>query len=398
MNIVYITKKPYPYGGASTNRILTYTPGLVAKGHTITILCLILSNKENARLLNENASCDFQGVLIRYMCGRKMWPSGRFSRFLKALILLKAYFATFSYLRANRKQIDIVQMIDVEVNFMDQVSRWCRRLGLKYVIERSELPDIVRKKDVILKTKGEKYIRKAKRVFGQFDGWILETQTLVDYYSQFFSPQAKYVIVPMTVDVKRFAIEKTESKYGDYIAYCGGLVEDDGISILIKAFAIVKRSFPKIKLVLAGNSNDVPSYKLLSKTLGLIDDVLFVGRVSRDDVPQLLTNAMVLALASPTSDRACATMPCKVGEYLCTSNPVVVTGLGEINKYLKDGESAFLSEPDSVEAFAEKLMLVLSDITVARAIGKKGQDVAIENFSSEAQVERIESFYKELIS
>ena len=174
--------------------------------------------------------------------------------------------------------------------------------------------------------------------------------------------------------------------------------EIDGISILIRAFGIVRSKYPDVKLVLAGDSTDVPMQKKLVESLGIEDSVVFLGRVSRDAVPQLLADATILALASPTSDRACASMPCKVGEYLCTGNPVVVTGLGEINKYLKDGVSAYLSKPDSAEAFADKLDEVLSDYEKAYTIGLAGKEVAIKSFGSEAQVKRVEAFYKEVMN
>jgi len=90
-------------------------------------------------------------------------------------------------------------------------------------------------------------------------------------------------------------------------------------------------------------------------------------------------------------------MPCKVGEYLCTGNPVVVTNLGEIPKYLTDGVSAFLPEADSPEKFAmglEKAMNTDKDTLIS--IGKEGYRVAEANFNSTVQAKRIVEFLIEL--
>ena len=400
MNIVLITKEEFPYGSAASNRVLTYMPGIVAAGHQVTILGLFLSREENVALLDDNGECVFQGIKIKYAVGKKPWPAGKKSYLTKFLLLHQARRNAKKYLEKNKDDIDIVQMYSTDIAMYERYSRICRRLNLKYCIERSELPDIIKYKDRFEHSeKGSKYIERSHNAFGLFDGWILETQTLVDYYSKYFTPNTRCAIVPMTVDVERFTVKKSSStKYGRYIAYCGHMGEIDGISILIKAFSVVHSKYPDVKLVFAGDSKDVPAQKKLSSSLGLEDDVVFLGRISRDEVPQLLADATILALASPTSDRACASMPCKVGEYLCTGNPVVVTGLGEINMYLKDGESAYLSSPDSAEAFAEKLLEVLSDLDKARVIGQKGKQVAIESFSSEAQVKRIENFYLDLIN
>ena len=401
MNIVYITKNAqFPYGNAGTNRLLSYIPGLVAAGHSVTVLCMWLLDKQNQELLDSKASCFFQGIKIKYVSGKTLWPKSGSRLILKAYLLFKAHISIILYLIKNRVKIDIVQLYVADIKFYHFCSWWCHLLKLKIVLERSELPDIIKKRDYYIKTKkGIKYIRKSEKSFGLFDAWILETQTLLDYYGKFFSYNTKCLLVPMTVEVERFTNikEKRNNMFGYYIAYCGNMSEYDGVSILIRAYSLVRVNHPNIKLVLAGDSDNVPNLKFLAESLGVKDDVLFIGKISRDEVPSFLSNATILALASPTSDRACATMPCKVGEYLCTANPVVVTGLGEINKYLKDGESAFLSQPDSPEAFAAKIEEVFDDMSKAKEVGLNGKQVAIDNFSSEAQVKRIEDFYKELI-
>ncbi len=396
MNIVIITREEFPYGSAATNRMLTYLPGLVARGHQVTVLCLFLSRKENIALLDEKGECVYNGVRIKYTSGKKCWPIGTKKYLSKAYLFLKARLKAKLFF--NNNAIDIVQLYIPDVNIYERYGKLCRRLGIKYVLEKSELPNIIKQRDRFTHSlKGRRYIRRTEKAYGLFDGWILETQKLFDYYGNFFSPHAKCAIIPMTVDVDRFnKVKQFDPRYGSYIAYCGNMQEVDGISILIKAYALIQPKYPNVKLVLAGDSTDVPAQKELVISLGIKDNVFFVGRLSRDEVPQFLANATVLALASPTSERACATMPCKVGEYLCTENPVVVTGLGEINKYLKDHESAFLAQADSEEAFANKLNEVLSDITSANVVGRRGREVAIKNFSTETQVIRIEKFYNDL--
>lgn len=399
MNIVIVTSEEFPYGAAATNRVLTYMPGIVGLGHSVTILCTILNRKENVEILDSEEKCKYQGITIR--CMRNNYEANhKFAFFKKNILRLHGRIKPILYLYKNRKTIDIVQMYSTDIEMYFKYGKWCKRFGLKYTIERSEMPDIVKNKELLASTpKGKEYIRRSEKAFGLFDGWILETRILADYYSKFFAPSTKIAIVPMTVDVERFVTpQKTTSAYGNYIAYCGNMGELDGVSILIKAYSIFRHQFPSVKLVLIGYSDSVPAQQQLVESLGVKEDVIFTGRVSRDEVPQLLKNASALALASPTSLRASVSMPCKVGEYLCTGNPVVVTGLGEINRYLKDGESAFLSAPDSAEAFAQKLEEVFADYDRALTIGSKGREVSLDSFGSDIQVKRIESFYREVLN
>ena len=64
-------------------------------------------------------------------------------------------------------------------------------------------------------------------------------------------------------------------------------------------------------------------------------------------MPKYLCNAKLLALARPDSIQAQGGFPTKLGEYLATGRPVVVTKVGEIPDYLEDGVNAFLSDINS---------------------------------------------------
>ena len=90
-------------------------------------------------------------------------------------------------------------------------------------------------------------------------------------------------------------------------------------------------------------------------------------------------------------------MPCKVGEYLCTGRPVIVTGLGEIPKYLQDGVSAYLAKPDNEEFFAYKLEEVLRDSVKANIVGENGRAVALQEFASPVQAGHIIAFFEVLL-
>lgn len=405
MNIVIAFSEPFPYGGANTNRIISYAKEMVRQGHSVTVHCLqpyvTPSMLEDESIPKPTISGEFEGIKYIHTCGSIEWPEPSTHKLKKSLIRLKSYLKSFRLLFRNRKQLDILEIEDMPKSsmfFFFIVSKLC---GVKYVVERSELPDIYKNPEKFKTCRKRIYVWISYLSFKLFDGWILETQILVDYYMPKAKKRAKCCIIPMTVEEERFLnvslVDSKFKKYGKYIAYCGNMCEIDGLSILIKAFAIISGKYQDVKLLLAGNSSDVPSQKQLAKDLGIENRVVFLGKVLRDDVPVLLAGAYALALASPTSIRSCASMPCKVGEYLCTGRPVIVTGLGEIPKYVQDGVSAYLAKPDSAELFAEKLNEALKDSDTASSIGLNGKDVALREFSSPVQAGRIVSFFHSLL-
>ena len=403
MNIVIIFTTPFPYADAGANRVISYAREVSALGHTVTVHSLQPSIRpsqlDNPNIPKPEVEGVIDGINYIHTAGTIMWPESGKGMIKKKLLRVMARINSYRLLIRQRKSIDILQIYSHSTSDHIAYGRLSHFLHIPYVAEFSEFPLEYKKKELFVNTKsGRKQIKRVEQSIKSFDAFILETQTLVDYYIPLARTDAKYCIVPMTVEESRFVgYPKSESKYGHYIAYCGNMREDDGMSILIRAYSQIHPSHPNIKLVLAGNSVDVPAQKQLVRDLGIEEDVLFIGRLSRDEIPEFITNADVLCLASPKSARASATMPCKVGEYMCTGNPVVVTGQGEIFKYLFDGKNAYLAEPDSVDSFADKLEYVLNNPQEAEQVGRNGIATAVQEFGSEAQAKRIVAFFETLI-
>ena len=125
---------------------------------------------------------------------------------------------------------------------------------------------------------------------------------------------------------------------------------------------------------------------------GISNKVVFTGVVSIQDMPQLLKDAEALVLDRPDSIQAQCGFPTKLGEYLLTENPVIVTKVGDIPKFLTDGVSALLAEERNPEDFASKIEWVLSHKEEAAEIGKRGALVALKNFNCEIETKKIIDF------
>jgi len=100
-------------------------------------------------------------------------------------------------------------------------------------------------------------------------------------------------------------------------------------------------------------------------------------------------------LARPNNIQAENAFPTKLGEYLASSTPVVVTAVGEIPNYLKDGKSAFIAKPGDSENFANKIEEALSDYENALQVGINGRRVAETHFNNKIQTVKIIKFIQE---
>lgn len=164
---------------------------------------------------------------------------------------------------------------------------------------------------------------------------------------------------------------------------------------MIKAFAIVAEKVLDVKLYIIGKTplteQKFDNY-LLIKRLNLEDRVVFTGVVSAKEMPQLLVNADVLALDRPDNKQAKYGFPTKLGEYLLSGNPVVVTSVGDITKFLTDGVSALIASPQNPKNFADKLLWALTYTEEAICLGGRGKMIALEFFNSLTETQKLYSF------
>ena len=200
-----------------------------------------------------------------------------------------------------------------------------------------------------------------------FDGAICMTDLLVEFWREHGRSGVPIFKLPMTVDIKGVdGIEKGNGESCPYVCYAGGLSEEkDGVETLRRGFEIVKKTF-----------RDTGRGEVCLKILNGID---------HDEVIRTMKGASCLVLARPDSLQARAGFPTKLGEYLATGRPVVVTKVGEIPDFLMDEVSAYLVDAsgdrsDLAEKIAEKILNVFSDLEKAEKIGVEGRTVALKCF------------------
>ena len=272
-------------------------------------------------------------------------------------------------------------------SFPELVVALSKRNDIEVYEERTEHND-ASYVSIIRKTPIPLFLDACRRISGMF----VISQGLKQYYIENGCHPDRVHILNMFVDTTRFQnLEKQPTE--PYIAYCGTASNNkDGVDQLIKAFAMVVKKFPKYKLYIIGNT---PSKQQrfdnleLVKNLGIENNVVFTGVVSSSNIPQMLKNATILALDRPNNLQAKYGFPTKLGEYLQTGNPVVITRVGDIPLFLKDGESALIAEPENPESFAEKLCWAIEHPDEAREIGKNGKHVADIHFNSILETKKI---------
>lgn len=384
MRIVFISSGQYPNGGAASNRHLAYSKGLIELGHEVEFILLKKQHWQDEEIkFNE----------IRFIC---VCPksSNSLSKIEKIILHFKTIRkAKATLIKFNKeKKISALILLDPDSSILIPLINQGKRLGLKIFHERTEYPFVVAGKSILGKIDLKIYL---KYVIKKFDGIYVINHALKNYFSSLTG--CNIGVINMVVEPSRFEHDRKSSIYKNtIITYCGTLEGDkDGVPILIKSFAMIANEFPFAKLQLIGSlRNEKTKQRMMSlvQDLKIEDRVIFAGFVGREEMPDFLNNSDILALARPDNKQAEGGFPTKLGEYLATGNPVVITNVGEIGLFLKDRINAYIAEPDNVGKFAEKLQEALSDNDRIK-IGLEGKKLVYNEFNYLTQAKKLEQFF-----
>jgi glycosyltransferase involved in cell wall biosynthesis len=159
----------------------------------------------------------------------------------------------------------------------------------------------------------------------------------------------------------------------------------------LRAAARVRDCAPGARFIIAGEGELTEAMRELAKELGLERETFFIGRVER--VAELLAASDVCVLSSKAEGFSNSIL-----EYMAASRPVVVTDVGGAREAAIDKETGFIVPPGDPAAMASRIVELLSEPDLARAMGERGRERVEQVFSCRAQLERTENLYDELLA
>lgn len=398
MRILLVSIYSFPNGYATTNRIVAYSKGLVNCGNEVQILMTYPTDQHTGGPKTPDSGI-FQGIKYKYTNGRYRSPI----KLMRGIAILTKYRVWMGNLRAVLEIIRIqkIQQYDFMLLSTDAIfalycfSRLSNIMGMKSVFVFDEYPIPIRHflKEQIPQWKEELY----KFVLNKIDAYISISHKLAEYYCGF--ARKKYHVLPVIVDTDRFdKIKQTKQKSVEYLCYMGNMeLTKDNVDLIIKAFYQIK-DHENLQLHLYGSPDQLTLTKLqkLIKSFKMEDVVIIKGSVPSTEVPQILADAKILVSSQPNTLRASGGFPTKLGEYILSGVPTLVTDVGENSLYVKDGEHCFFVCPDNIDQYIAKLLYILDNYDMALDVAKNGMLFVRENYSYVEQGHRLNEFLESL--
>jgi glycosyltransferase involved in cell wall biosynthesis len=401
MNVLYLTSRsdfPCAVGGSAT-RIVSIAKGLMEEGATVHVLSAKPSLAPGADDAGLPAAGTQEGISFEYTCGRRAAARTRIGA---AYLYLKGLWGAARAVRriARSASVDAILLGGVEApEFVVLAKLLARSVGAPLIGAQSEFPFVYRRKTFAMRVQ-QWLCEHLNFNYKLLDGMIVISNHLYDYFSTRLRRGAALLRVPILVDVSAFPQHIAKPGGGQrLVTFCGNLEHKGEVECLLRAFAAAAGDCPDWGLQVIGASNSpkrMEDLRALVTKLRLEGRVHFRGAVARNDIPSRLMEGDVMALPRASGVFSQAGFPTKLGEYLATGKPVVVTGTGDIPRYLEDGVSAYLVPPDDVGAFAERLRFVMTHPLEAETVGRRGREVAVGEFDYRIHGRRIFDFIRKL--
>lgn len=214
---------------------------------------------------------------------------------------------------------------------------------------------------------------------------------------EFHTPTNQIQVFHYGYDTKAFLerIGETESpvqRPNDkaVILYTGRLIELKGVNHLISALARLKKLQKNWICWIAGEGDDQDGFYAQSKSLGLENDIIFLGR--RNDIPYLLSQSDIFVLPSLIENQ-----PLSVIEAQITGKPVIVSDTGGLPEMVQHGVTGLIYPKGDIEKLRSHINLLLQYKAYRETLGNNAKNWGMNHWSLDQGVENVIKVYEQAI-
>jgi 1,2-diacylglycerol 3-alpha-glucosyltransferase len=234
------------------------------------------------------------------------------------------------------------------------------------------------------------------------DHIITVTQELYDWFVRRGVKSDRLTLVPCGVRPELFAkadpselLNKYEVGSRPVVMYTGINSAFQRVDYLLRAFTIVLKSEPSALLMIVSPLSNEPNCAAnvaLANSLGISQNVIFVGPHTLDELPDYLAMASVTVVPRPE----CPGHPIKLLNYMMAARPIVCfAGAAKGVSHLYD---AFIIPDHDWEKMGDAIVTLIRDPALAKRLGAQAQETVLNNFDWRILAKKVELIYAGLLA
>ena len=175
--------------------------------------------------------------------------------------------------------------------------------------------------------------------------------------------------------------------------YIGRLLFYKNLEVVIKSIKILKKSYPKITLIIVGGG---PHKKILEKLvtdLELQDNVRFLGHVSDSEKKRLLSVSQALVFPS-----LCEGFGIVILEAFACKKPALVANVRPLSDIVEDKKTGFVISAHDENEWAKALEQIIKEPGKAIEMGCAGRNVLEKKYDPQTMENNLLKMYNDFIN
>jgi PEP-CTERM/exosortase A-associated glycosyltransferase len=216
----------------------------------------------------------------------------------------------------------------------------------------------------------------------------------------------KVTVIPNAVDIQAFAPggvpdEALKASLGltgcTVIGFVGSFYAYEGLDLLIDALPRVLARRPDVRLLLVGGGPQETNLKEQARRGGVLDKIVFTGRVRHDVVTRYYDLIDVLAYPRHSMRLTELVTPLKPLEAMAQGRVLVASDVGGHRELIEDRRTGRLFRAGSAESLADALVSLLEERTAWPALRAAGRAFVENERNWAASVSRYQDVYAPLV-
>ena len=377
--VVLLTLASFPVGNVSTLRYTSYLKSLYSNDVEPYVVIYSPSNMARQQPARKGT---VDGIKFFYST-KPTWTYGCIPE--KIIYLIIGIVSSIRYL--NKISPDVIILYGDNLFIINIIfGIYAKLKSIKYIGDRSELPP-----EKIRDSRWKMLLYGLKQKM--FDGMIIMTKQLMQFYGQYSKNPHFCFFMPMTIDPSRFKGLTRKNVAHPYIAVVFGIHNRDGLSDTIKSFEYYCKKGGSYELRLIGDFESMPNYDELNTMIQhstFKNRIIILGRQPNNVIPAILVNASIL-MTTPKYYIS-GGFPTKLGEYMLSGVPVVATKTGELLDYIEPEKDMLMCEPGDIEAISDALLRIENDDCLAKHLSHNALIKAKAAFCADSYINDFKSF------
>ncbi|MEE1026215.1 MAG: glycosyltransferase family 4 protein [Acutalibacteraceae bacterium] len=233
----------------------------------------------------------------------------------------------------------------------------------------------------------------SKKMYNRADVLAVSSKPFISYMETVNGVKSSNILyIPQHSEDMNLPIKK-EIGSPVRFAFGGNIGSVQNVDCIVRAVAEIKNQ-KDFAVEIYGDGSELENVKKLALDLGVLDKIIFFGRVDRDSLWERYKNADAFLLTLKSEGVIGLTAPAKLQEYMSGNRPIIASIGGAAEEIIKSSNCGICVPADDYVALSGAMNDFILNKTSYNELAQNGRKYFEENFTLDVFMDSLEKAFK----